>query len=177
MKNHASRTRYFSDVEISERTATARKPFRVERDNQRRFVRLEISSPISLKKIKDTNGGFWSEGANFTIDGSILNVSQGGVLIETEQPLGESDIVALRFTLQGNKVLDNVLGLVKRSEQMEDIYLSGIEFIQRSQLVDRMSQAEIDMLSDKLSNFQETVQRVLSQHVSERRSADSGANS
>lgn len=169
---HATRTKYFSDIDVHERQQS-RKPFRIEKDNQRRFVRLEISSPIALKKIKDSVGGFWPDGTTFSIDGTILNVSPGGVLIETEQPLGEHEIVAMRFTLQGDETLDYVLGMVKRSEKMDDFYLSGIEFIHRRHLEDKLSQGEIDMLSDKLADFQEMVQQVLTKYITKTRSSAS----
>ncbi len=168
---HATRTKYFSDIDVHERQQQSRRPFRVEQDNQRRFVRLEISSPIALKKVKDSLGGFWPEGTTYAIDGTILNVSPGGVLIETEQPLGEHEIVAMRFTLQGDEVLEHILGMVKRSEKMDDFYLSGIEFINRGHLEDKLSQGEIDMLSDKLVNFQEMVQQVLARYITKTRSS------
>lgn len=163
--NDTTKTKFITDVNVEEKEIKVRQPFKLSKENQRRFVRLEISSPMSLKKIKDAFGNFWPQGAGFTIDGVILNISAGGVLVELDQSLNEGDIVSMRFTLQDVETLENVLGTVKRTEQDDSYYLAGIEFVSRDYLLDKISQAEMEMLSENLSDFEGTVQDVLKKYI------------
>jgi hypothetical protein len=159
------KTKFISDLVMDQENVAARKPFKVENENQRRFVRLEISTPMSLQKIRDEDGNFWSEGEWHTIHGMILNISAGGLLVEADQLLGEGEIVVMTFTLQNVEQLDGILGIVKRSEQDEEGCLVGIEFIDRSCLQDRLSQGEMEQLSDKLSTFNEGVRTLISKFI------------
>jgi hypothetical protein len=142
-----------------------RKPFRLSKENQRRFIRLEISSPMSLQKIKDGDGGFWPEGDWHVIRGIILNISAGGVLVELEQAVASGDVVSMRFTLQDVEELPHVLGLVKRSDIDETGCLAGIEFIGREYLKDHFSNSEVDLLGDMHKNFDESVRHALNKYV------------
>ena len=160
-----TRVKFVTDVDVKDTEIKVRRPFRLDKENQRRFVRLEILSPMSLNKIKDIFGNFWPAGEGYMIDGNILNISVGGVLVEIDQPLNEGDIVAMRFSLQGAESLDNVLGTIKRVDQDEGCSLVGIEFIDRDYLLDKLSEGELEMLSESLSNFAQTVQDVLKRYI------------
>ena len=159
------KVKYVKDVEARERELAVNKPFRMNRENQRRFIRLEISSPMTLKKIKDMAGNFWPDGDWHVINGTILNISAGGVLVEVDQPLLEGDVVSMYFTLQDVECLDNVLGLVKRVDGDSGFFLVGVEFITREYLTDLFSRGEMDLLPEDLSNFDESVRTVLNKYV------------
>ncbi len=160
-----TRIKHVSDVNLEEKRIKGRPPFRVQRENQRRFVRLEISSPMSLHKVKDIFGNFWPDGEGYAIHGEILNISAGGVLVEVDQPLNEGDIVSMRFSLQEVETLDNVLGIVKRTDQSEDCLLAGIEFVGKESLCDMLSQGELEMLSEEFTDFKQRVQDVLQKYI------------
>jgi hypothetical protein len=87
------------------------------------------------------------------------------VLVDLNDPVAQGDIVSLRFNLQGEVILENVLGLVKRTEESEGKYLTGVEFIERSKLADKLSQAELNMLSDELNGFDDNVRKVLTKYL------------
>ena len=157
--------KFISEVPAEDTDVLVRKPFRVERDDKRRFVRLQISSPMSMKKIKDIGGGFWPEGDWHVIHGYILNISAGGVLVELEQAVSEGDVVSMQFTLQEVEQIDNVLGLVKRVDGVDDCFIAGIEFITRDYLQDHFSGGEIDLLAGEMTNFDESVRGVLNKYV------------
>ena len=157
----STKVKFVNDVEVEQSELRVRKPFTVTQENQRRFIRLEIATPMSLRKIKDIFGNFWPQDQVFAVSGDILNISPGGVLIETEEPLNEADIVAMRFTLQDQKSLEHVLGVVKRVDRDEEIYLTGIEFVNRDHLTDTLTRGELDLLSNRLDDFQHSVQDVL----------------
>jgi hypothetical protein len=120
---------------------------------------------MSLRKIKDAGGNFEPDGDWHTLHGLILNISAGGVLVEVDQPLFEGDVVSMHFTLQDVESIDNVLGLVKRSDHDDGTFLAGIQFITREYLEDLFSQAEMDLLPNSLTNFNEGVREVLNKYV------------
>jgi hypothetical protein len=160
-----TRAKFVNDVAHQDTAVEFKKPFRVEKQDQRRFVRLEISSPMSLRKIKDIAGNFWPTGDRRVVDGLILNISAGGVLIEAEQPVNEGDVVSMKFTLQEVETVDHVLGLVKRSERDEGSFLVGIEFITREALADLFPESELELISDNLKGFDEQIRTVLNKYV------------
>ena len=164
MKN-TDRTRFISEVETDPKNLTFKRPFKAETDGKRRFVRLEISSPVSLKTLKDIFGHFAPDQQTTTIEGTILNISDGGVLVDLTAPVNEGDIVVIRFTLQEEETVDNVLGLIKRSETDGDCFLTGIEFINRNRLSDLLSEGEIDLLSNELTDFGGRVGTVLKRYA------------
>lgn len=164
MKNQ-DRTRFISEVETDTKNLSFRRPFKAETDGKRRFVRLEISSPVTMKTLKDIFGHFTPDHQTTIIKGTILNISEGGVLVDLSDPINEGDIVVIRFILQGDQAVDNVLGLVKRSEADEDCFLTGIEFINRDRLSDLLSESEIDMLSNELTDFGGRIGDILKRFV------------
>lgn len=169
------KVRFVQEVETPERHVAVRKPFRLENQEQRKFVRLQISSPLSLRRIRDLLGNFWPEGEPAPLEGLILNISAGGVLVELDQPLREGDIVCMRFTIQDVEHLECVLGLVKRADVEDRAHLAGIEFISREYLADLLSRAEMDLLSRNMTGFDESVRTLLNKYIHrEQRSGQKG---
>jgi len=160
-----SRTRFISDVDVSQDNVIALKPLKLSRDNHRRYVRLTISSPVHFRKVKDIFGNFTPESGDYPIDGTILNISEGGLLAELDQPLNEGDIVAMRIIMEKVEPLDGVLGLVKRCDHDEDCNLVGIQFVRRDELIDQLSQGEMELLSEELAHFDQTVRQLLSRYL------------
>ena len=89
--------------------------------------------------------------------------------MELEQSVDEGDIVSMRFTLQETEPVDNVLGLVKRTDFDAGTFLVGVEFINRQRLNDLMSQDQIDLLPDSLTGFDEQIRQVLNKFVQQER--------
>ncbi len=165
------RTRFISEVDVATDTIQVKKPLKMRKENQRRFVRLTISSPINFRKIKDIFGNFSPDDGDYPIDGTILNISEGGVLAELDQPLNEGDIVAMKIILEQVEPLDGVLGLVKRCDQDDDFHLVGIQFVRREDLADKLSQSEMDLLSENLNHFSKSVQKLLGRYLQQKRQA------
>jgi hypothetical protein len=161
------KTKHIKDVDAGKTSYQARRPFKVSQEEKRRFIRLEISTPMSLSKIKDREGHYQADGNWQDIHGLILNISAGGVLVDLDQAIEEGDIVSMHFTLQDIEGLDNILGLVKRSDIDTDGCLAGIEFVSREVLVDYLSQAELDLLGPEYTNFNSSVRQVLNRYVHE----------
>ncbi|MFQ5454385.1 MAG: hypothetical protein ACE5D6_09400, partial [Candidatus Zixiibacteriota bacterium] len=51
--NKASKIKYVSEVNMIDNNIMAKKPFKISKEHQRRFIRLEISSPVLLENVND----------------------------------------------------------------------------------------------------------------------------
>lgn len=161
----SAQTKFITDVTPTAESGPGARPYAVQTENQRRFVRLEISAPMELARVKNTGGQFWPEGQQQLINGLLLNISSGGVLVDLEQAVHEGDVVLMQFTLQETDRLDNVLGLVKRAEHDGEGWLVGIQFISRSSLKDLLSSAQIELLPESVNNFEDRVTDVVNRHL------------
>lgn len=150
-------------------TVSVRAPFKLEKDEQRQFIRIEITDPLGYSILKDRSGSYWPQGDGPSYTGSILNISAGGVLIVGQAPLQEGTLVIIKMNLQDIEVIKDVIGIVKRSEQDEDDWLVGIEFITRESLVDYMTAAEFDLIPEDVRSFNEHLRGVLDKYVARNR--------
>lgn len=148
-----------SDADIA-----VRQPLKVEEENQRRYVRLEIISPATLRRIKDVFGNYSASGER-EIEATVLNLSIGGVLVDLSEPLNEGDVVGMRFNVNGIEPLDSVLGIVKRCDTDQDGHLAGIQFVDRRHLSDHLTSAELELLADHFRDFEQTVRQVLGNYI------------
>ncbi|MEA1981480.1 MAG: PilZ domain-containing protein [candidate division Zixibacteria bacterium] len=162
------KTKFISDVDMVEQNVTVKKPFKLQSENRRRFIRLEISSPMSLNRVKDIFSNFWPSGDEIIINGTILNISASGLLIDTDEPLNEGDIVSMHFSLQGVENINKVLGLVKRTDYQDDITIAGIQFVTKNDLQDRLSDGEMEMLDDDFCEFGSSVKYLLNRYIEKR---------
>ncbi len=160
------RLKIITDIEAGENVVSVKKPFQLFNDEQRRYIRLEISEPIDLSILKDDVEGYWPEGNGPSYEGSILNISAGGVLVISGSPVKEGMLVLLKISLQDIEVIDNIIGLVKRVDDGEEgERLIGIEFISREYLKDVFSSAEIEFLPDDVASFDELLKKTLNKYV------------
>ena len=125
MKN-SQNIKYVKDVATGEGQRSASGPFRMKQENERRFVRLEISSPMSLKRLKDIEGGFEPGSDWHVIHGTILNISAGGVLTELDQAVSEGDVVSMHFTIQNVELgsQNRVRVVLLKTQQEKEISLN-----------------------------------------------------
>ncbi len=162
--NH-SRTKIISDIDAGSNVLSVRRPFKLYAEQKRRYIRLEISEPIQMSILKDDADGFWPDGSGPHYSGSILNLSAGGVLVITVNPLREGMVGLLKMSLQGIEILDNIIGIVKRVEADAAESLVGIEFISKEYLKDIFSHSEIEILSDEIISFDERIKKTLDKYV------------
>jgi len=167
-----SRTKIISDIEADENVVSVKRPFKLVKDQKRRYIRLEIDEPVSYSILKDKSEGYWPDGDGPSMEGSILNVSAGGMLITSPSAVGEGSVIMIRMSLQDIEVIENVIGLVKRIDKTDEDYLIGIEFITREYLDDVFSQSEIDILGDRVISFNEQLRKVLNKYVYYKRVSD-----
>ena len=163
--NDPTKQKFISEVDVNKKRIKARKPFKVKEENGRRYVRLEISAPVSLNRIKDIFSSYNPGEDSLVVNGRILNVSAGGMLVEIDQPLNSGDIVTMKFTFQDVESLENVLGLVKRCDCEEDYVLAGIEFARWEDLQDKLSSGELEMLSENTTTFYDSIHKVLERYL------------
>jgi len=164
-----------SKNEIERNTISVKAPFKLEKDDQRRFIRLEIIDPLNYSVLKNRSGGFWPDGDGPSYTGSILNISAGGLLIISDGALEEGSLVIIKLSLQGVEIIKNVIGIVKRVEQDENDWLVGIEFITRETLTDRLTSAEFDLIPKDVASFNEHLRGILNNYVQQKQITKEGS--
>ena len=147
-------------------------PFKIMEDNRRRFIRIDIDEPISFCTIKSAEGTFWAECDGPSGDGEILNISAGGILMYTEQPVLENTLLSMSLQLEGCERIDNILGMVKRTEIDAGGYLIGLESITREKLNDILAAEEVEQIPKALSSFNERIQEVLNHYIYSKKLSD-----
>ncbi len=140
-------------------------PFKIMDDNRRRFIRIDIDAPITFCTIKSTEGTFWPACDGPRGTGEILNISAGGILLFTRQPVMEGTVVSMSLQLEGCETIDSILGLIKRTELDSGGYLVGVESITRERLGDVLSGDEIAQLHGDLASFTERIRALLNQYI------------
>jgi c-di-GMP-binding flagellar brake protein YcgR len=141
----------------------------LERSQRRRFVRIDIAGDIEFKVVETSSG----QEPQLSLDkrGQLLNISAGGILLNTNKELKRDNIVLLNFSLKNSQRLENVLGLVKRSERSTDSdsdrkeYLAGIEFMTKKQALELLTSEITDTLPSTVNFFDEALQQVIVQFV------------
>lgn len=159
-----SKTKYLSDVTV-DKQFKVKKPFKILSEENRRFIRIEISEPVDMMNIKDSYECIIEEDRVYDISGSILNISAGGVLVDIDSVLEENDLVLLKFSLQDTITLNNVLGLVKRVDHDEDGTLTGIEFLSTENLKDIIPAVNYEMVEGQVGSFEDKIQQKLSEYL------------
>jgi len=147
-------------------------PFQIMEDNRRRFIRIDFKEPINYTTLKSVDGAFWPDGDGPSGTGEILNISAGGILMFTSEPVLENSLLSMSVTIEECEEIDNILGLVKRSEIDSGGYLIGIESITREKLFDILSDQEIKQISGEVASFTERLRSVLNNYIYSRKLND-----
>lgn len=146
------------------RSAELEKKGETGRLQRRQYVRLDISGEMIFRVLdsrREPDGGL---SRKFT--GSLLNISAGGVLFETDSPVDPDTLLILDFSLKGQHSLNNILAVVKRVESLDDRnYLVGTEFITGENRAAYGLEALADFLPPDTGTFDEGLQKLVMQFI------------
>lgn len=140
-------------------------PFEICQEERRKFVRIEFSAPISIKNLMEMLQNQIPFEDLYQVKGEILNISECGMLVETESMLEENDLVLIKLMIQGEQEIDNVVGLVKRSEFYNEISLAGIEFMDVDKIQDKLSQSEYELLAKHIRTFENSLYEAIQKYI------------
>lgn len=141
----------------------------IKRTQRRRFVRIDIAGEVTFKVIEIQDDGELD--VSLDKKGQLLNISAGGILLNTQTALRHDNLILLNLNLKNSQRLENVLGMVKRSEQSnepgdgQEEYLTGIEFITKEQAAGKLAVNIDEELSFTVNFFDEALQRAIVQFV------------
>ncbi len=141
------------------------KPFKVYQHKRRKYVRLEINSPIKFKVFNTAEIDLDLDD-NQTCTGTVLNISGGGVLMETEYTVHEDDYLVMAISFKDSDMLSGIIGKVKRVDDDEgEPHLVGIEFMSPEQLKEEMPDEVLEHLDKDVFTFDEQIRRTLLKYV------------
>ncbi len=139
-----------------------------DKGQKRRYVRLEVFSPVAFNSIvveADKRVRLHPEKKA----GVLLNLSGGGVLISTTDHASEGEFILMKFDVKGFDALTNVLGKVKRVEACEDgEALVGVEFLSIENVADKDVANGLSRLGDHPQEFTQGLSRLISRFVFQR---------
>lgn len=133
----------------------------IEQESQREFVRFEFSTPLTIFPLKNCSGEFQLGHDQSGLNGSLLNLSEGGLLIEMDKSPSEGDIVHMSMEIENVVKISHILAKVKRVENDSDIILVGVEFVSKENLLDDLSQAELELMGDDYHSFRDIIRNVV----------------
>jgi hypothetical protein len=155
----------------SEFSALEQNPFPVRTSHGRKYVRIQLSSPVQFRLLTCKKGRMQVSKAPTC--GEILNLSEGGMLFFTDSFVPQEGFVLLTLNLNKLVILDGVLGKIKRVEpSKEGDFLVGVEFTSREELEKLVSFEQIERLPVKVASFSRKLSEIISGFL---RSADLGA--
>jgi hypothetical protein len=132
---------------------------------RRRYVRLEITSPIQLRLLVSESEES-SEIGQIPFSGEVLNVSGGGVLVQTAEAVPEDGYVLMDFELNGTDRVSGVVGRVKRCEEDdENIYLVGVEFCSAEDIEENCPENFKSQFADDSGSFNDKVRELINRYV------------
>ena len=139
-------------------------PLVLRRTQRRRYVRLDISAPVSFRLLRLEDKEELISRAECS--GVILNIGGGGVLLVTKARLDEGNFLVLDMNLEGCEIISGVLGRVKRVEQLDrDELLVGVEFCPQEELEYYLSSEQIAQLPVRVKSFNQKLREVLSKYI------------
>jgi c-di-GMP-binding flagellar brake protein YcgR len=134
------------------------------REQRRKYVRLNISEDINFRILESQDSDI--AGLSPEFQGSLLNISAGGFLFETEKKVKSDSLLIIKFKLKDRYSLENILAVVKRVEQScEGLTLVGAEFITRENNADYGLEKLGDFLPQGTGTFDENLQRLIVQYI------------
>lgn len=138
--------------------------FPLGKSHGRRYVRVELSSPIQLRLLECKKGKI--KLLNQRITAEILNLSEGGVLLLTNQAVPEEGFVLLTLNLNKLVILEGVLGKIKRIESSgEGDFIVGVEFAPKEDLERWSSPEQIEQLPVKVASFNHKLQEIITSYL------------
>jgi hypothetical protein len=155
-------------IEVSEKPTlpplTEKDPFPIKSSQGRKYVRIEVTSPVDFRLLIPKRGRLRL--AKDQCSGKILNLSCGGLLLESRKTIPEGAFLLLSLNLNGLVILEGVLGKTKRLEPTEDgKNLVGVEFCLREELENFASKKEIEKLPVKVGSFNHKLKEIILSYV------------
>ncbi len=139
-------------------------PFPIRSSQGRKYVRIEVASGVDFRLLLTRRGEIRLSKNQFS--GEILNLSCGGVLLESSQAIPEGTFLLLSLNLNGLVTLEWVLGKNKRVEPSGDgTYLVGVEFCSKEELEKFVSKEKIQKLPLKVASFNHKLKEIISGYV------------
>ena len=145
---------------------TKKAPLTVTADARqtRRFVRIEVTSPVSFVPFRLPLAG--PVDISQVCNGRVLNISGGGLLLETSAWVEPADYLLLRIGLFENCHLERVVARVKRMESTgSGECLLGVEFLTREMVNQLAAELPNGYLPSETGAFDEKLRELLSRQI------------
>jgi c-di-GMP-binding flagellar brake protein YcgR len=138
---------------------------RGQKMQRRRYVRLDITSSIDIKLLVPASENS-NEPGLIPFRGEVINVSAGGMLIESADALPEDQYVILEFELNSTAHLTGIVGKIKRCDtEDESQHFIGIEFCTKDDIEQNCPSEYQSLLNLQCVSFDERIRDLINKHV------------
>lgn len=145
-------------------TTSGQTPFPVKTSHGRKYIRIELSSPVQFRLLTCKKGKV--KLSQDRTSGEILNLSEGGMLLLTPSPVPKEGFMFLTLNLNKLVVLEGVLGKIKRVEpSREEDFLVGVEFTSQKEVEELAFLEQIECLPVKVASFDRKLREVISSYL------------
>jgi c-di-GMP-binding flagellar brake protein YcgR len=143
--------------------------------SRRKSVRLQVSSETTFRKILLSRSKEKKASLGRSGRGRLLNLSGGGVLLETSRRFKAGELLLLNLSLDSGGQLRNLLGEVKRVEEYpEGERVVGIKFSRQSDLDPKLAEALSILAPAGISDFGQEMKRLTARLLRSQRLQNSG---
>jgi hypothetical protein len=132
---------------------------------RRRYVRLDVTSPVDIKLLIPSSDD--SEKPGFIpYKAEILNVSGGGVLLESADAMPENEYIIMELELNGSETLSGIVGKIKRCDtESETMHLIGVEFCTEEDIKQNCPPGYQKLLGHCCTSFSEKVRDLINKYI------------
>lgn len=131
-------------------------PTDIERNQRRRYYRLELAGTVTIIPAEDLLAGRRDENNLPEFDARCINISGNGVLVQSRLDTEEGLRVLLTLRLEDFKRDLNAIGIIRRRvEETEEMRQYGIELFTSEELSMILKHHEIKQIPKRFQSFNE----------------------
>lgn len=134
-------------------------PKNVKRVQRRQFVRIEMLQKIRYAIVDSADNDSSESDELSWNDGTIVNLSGGGVLLKNDNGIKQGTLVVLNMSfLTEYDLPDMIVAVCKRSFKDNGTHMSGFEFLRNNQLKRACNSAQLKRLPESVRAFDNLAQ-------------------
>ncbi|RKX29879.1 MAG: hypothetical protein DRP47_00645 [Candidatus Zixiibacteriota bacterium] len=129
-------------------------PGNVRRVQRRQFVRIEVWQKITYALVPSDNQEISEPNELEWIEGTVVDISGGGVLLKTNREIKEGTLVVFRLEFLAESGLPSIIAAVcRRSFKNDKIPMSGFELLRYEQLTRAYDSTRLKLLPESVRAF------------------------
>ena len=144
-------------------------PQRIERNQRRRFVRVDYLRPCKWRPVHSAEEGQESDAVGDVVEGTIINLSAGGIQLSTDEPPAKGQYLFVRPFADDWPLPGWLIGRIawKQRQQPESRhdFRAGVDFREFEEMTAGWPKEHVNKLPEDILNMSHVVRQRLMQLV------------